>query len=1331
MKSNRSNHSSIHSSDNTPIHSPIGEENVSPLESILSYDSEQNASIMSERIISPLDENRFGSPESFSSDNSANKNNLINNEQLDESIHEEQEEYVNNLRSPESFEEKLEIPTIEIHEEIHDNESQNEIHDDEDDNETNKINENSQQKCEIFSMEDLKSIIHVLFELPIQRQHYGLKHDPTMFLHLETNYDKFHKNPLINTIFISIQKIFSDEIEMFCHDYNFSDDNSFRIFVESILVSNKWKNFVEKNLSELKLISKDLSLNTLKEGFLIDKNISSLQSPVSTVESGEWEYFSPFNPYEEDYIEGKVTTNAELKTWSSNLLPNNPIHVRKLAMESFMKTFVGDFITRDIWKLIIETFAVVLVDKDEYISSSALYCYQCLYPYAHPEALVHLHFGLIKNLKNIFERKSLIEIANELNDTQFENTVKLIQLLNNWQIELPNQWVNISEQLCEQLFSRYFELFHYLIYSTFLFTLQQTLDQSKSEFPLSHLIDINQISTFQCPLVYISLVDPEANWFKSWSLQKRRRHLLFEDKFQKSFINQLIQICNYISSTLEKDTLILNYIIENQYLYLLLIQSICILCEMQTISYPSIKILNEAFSSILSIYTSLRHLQRNSKRINNLISIIQKGIENILTYNIKTKFNNILEKEHLSILIHSLKDQNINQNNYFYYLSLFSLLDRLIDCNILRRHFFEVYHDLAILDKPNSEFWTLFSFCAFILRLPSSNENIKLKESIINLIGNTSKHVEFNRALYLNSNQSENNQLEILRLLKYHIEDKFINKTIVFNTITKIGSLSSGLNLISNFDLVFECYDFLIQNYFDQNYGNLIIQFFSLPIAFEFLNNLKIKQIFEDFQNNNLHLEWDPNWEKQITIIDKKRIQLIFLLASTPYFIPRINLESNNNDTNIVDKILDSIINNTSNIEEHKLNGIYLLNALASNLDSYLILQSFYNIDEFLKNFCLQNEDDEIIKDELSLLSNRILIRYGSLGGPNEKPRTKFPLNQYYPFNIYSGSYQHIKKLENDCNLKIEIKESNWNRNLNIYSLKEIKQDGKFELSQNISIEEFKIFIQLSKQNFSFEYLKKYLLDFTKSNNNYKLELIDNHKIESPIKYPKYFSQADSLIINYGKIFNKDIEIKSIEKLRDLISSHSIFSKQNTIKEYDWFSLIILLITEDVNQTLDFLLTLSKIPYYKFIWKRLSNLNSNNPNSSILIISELVELILMNEWEEDFNFLQLQGLSCLSFVTNFVSQFFLNYLDFSEITCIILLILWRGVDWIVYVCTSCIHHLCNISKQNCDFSQRIDDYQQWKYMFGDLDGFSFDLNFDKMIRFENKYRTICLSRMNI
>ncbi|XP_033991614.1 protein broad-minded isoform X3 [Trematomus bernacchii] len=108
----------------------------------------------------------------------------------------------------------------------------------------------------------------------------------------------------------------------------------------------------------------------------------------------------------------------------------------------------------------------------------------------------------------------------------------------------------------------------------------------------------------------------------------------------------------------------------------------------------------------------------------------------------------------------------------------------------------------------------------------------------------------------------------------------------------------------------------------------------------------------------------------------------------------------------------DAKIHSLFHYEQSHTFGLRLLSVLCCNLDSFLLLESQYNIVSMLlqsqrENGTEQDNDGEFIIDNLSVERNHVLVRVSAVGGPSERklpPRALQEGEDPYPWPMFSSS---------------------------------------------------------------------------------------------------------------------------------------------------------------------------------------------------------------------------------------------------------------------------------------------------------------------------------------
>ena len=154
---------------------------------------------------------------------------------------------------------------------------------------------------------------------------------------------------------------------------------------------------------------------------------------------------------------------------------------------------------------------------------------------------------------------------------------------------------------------------------------------------------------------------------------------------------------------------------------------------------------------------------------------------------------------------------------------------------------------------------------------------------------------------------------------------------------------------------------------------------------------------------------------------------------------------------------------------------------------------------------------------------------------------------------------------------------------------------------------------------------------------------------------------------------------------------------------------------------------ISKIPHSVFLWPSYSRLftSTEEETTSICFISHLVIYILEKENIEVVSAVRVNGLSLHAILSTWISQCFVNYLDWADILHYINLSLFVGMDYQVYFIVTLLDYLKeSIITQTWRFIMTEVLIQNPLYT-------SFDVlsAYPKMQRLEEKYGAFIMKEM--
>ena len=136
------------------------------------------------------------------------------------------------------------------------------------------------------------------------------------------------------------------------------------------------------------------------------------------------------------------------------------------------------------------------------------------------------------------------------------------------------------------------------------------------------------------------------------------------------------------------------------------------------------------------------------------------------------------------------------------------------------------------------------------------------------------------------------------------------------------------------------------------------------------------------------------------------------------------------------------------------------------------------------------------------------------------------------------------------------------------------------------------------------------------------------------------------------------------------ISRLSLFSGQDSGPDFDWFSAAALRIFGgDFNTCKAFLVKFRPSPGSSFLWPKKLGVGGR------LVVAHHVETILLAEDPLLFHKLVGSGVSISVVVDHWLSQVFLNVVDFPEVVNYVGLVAANGPDFVVYFCVAVFSHL--------------------------------------------------------
>ena len=248
---------------------------------------------------------------------------------------------------------------------------------------------------------------------------------------------------------------------------------------------------------------------------------------------------------------------------------------------------------------------------------------------------------------------------------------------------------------------------------------------------------------------------------------------------------------------------------------------------------------------------------------------------------------------------------------------------------------------------------------------------------------------------------------------------------------------------------------------------------------------------------------------------------------------------------------------------------------------------------------------------------------------------------------------------------------------------------------------------------------------------------ITAERSQTKILQSLHLKHAARLSLHYGMRCGLIPETDELDAIGDMTDDVYMFLRQtSSAQSVDWFSVVIYLvcspsldIIENVRQkdSITMLKNISKIPHSVFLWPSYSRLftSTEEETTSICFISHLVIYILEKENIEVVSAVRVNGLSLHAILSTWISQCFVNYLDWADILHYINLSLFVGMDYQVYFIVTLLDYLKeSIITQTWRFIMTEVLIQNPLYT-------SFDVlsAYPKMQRLEKKYGAFIMKEM--
>ncbi|XP_044024857.1 protein broad-minded isoform X2 [Siniperca chuatsi] len=424
-----------------------------------------------------------------------------------------------------------------------------------------------------------------------------------------------------------------------------------------------------------------------------------------------------------------------------------------------------------------------------------------------------------------------------------------------------------------------------------------------------------------------------------------------------------------------------------------------------------------------------------------------------------------------------------------------------------------------------------------------------------------------------------------------------------------------------------------------------------------------------------------------------------YTLRETPTSIP-----------DLIDRLIavnsDAKINSLFHYEQSHTFGLRLLSVLCCNLDSFLLLESQYNICSMLLQSQRENvteldtNEGEFIIDSLSVERSHVLVRVNVVGGPSERklpPRAlqeggdpyPWPMFSSYPLpHCYTLDPPKIHHNSQDSEISAFLESSKDSKNEEGWMEICRKQYSKVMTSKP-DILTGKVLADLLEKVVAhlsnsatecFFSLAQYKEE--KSVKSAVLSSVEQLGINNCLRYGSYLKLLKEDAVNDLTLLMKHIKIFLVTQR--VKTASELITQQGGYPGHDWLaSTVFLIMAGDMDRSLTLLLNLSSLLTSAFIWPARIHASIHVPvgvaESGIPPVywctAHYVEMLLKAEVPLVHSAFRMSGFTPSQMCLHWLTQCFWNYLDWIEIchyisTCVVM-----GPDYQVYMCMAIFKHL--------------------------------------------------------
>lgn len=453
----------------------------------------------------------------------------------------------------------------------------------------------------------------------------------------------------------------------------------------------------------------------------------------------------------------------------------------------------------------------------------------------------------------------------------------------------------------------------------------------------------------------------------------------------------------------------------------------------------------------------------------------------------------------------------------------------------------------------------------------------------------------------------------------------------------------------------------------------------------------------------------------------------------------------------------DAKIHSLFHFEQSHTFGLRLLSVLCCNLDTFLLLESQYNICSMLlqnqkENVAeLGNDKGDIILDSLSVERNYVLVCVSVVGGPSERilpPRSlqeqrddpyPWPMLSCFPVpRCYTLELKESEQISPDPELNAFLASSeddssdeSWIDTCRRHYRRIMASTPTLLTGDVLADLLEKAITHMSMTDCECFFPQAFHKAEEKTVKSAILSAVEELGINVCVRYGCYLKllrddavNSLTLLMKHLKVFLRSQRVETTSRLVCL---------QDGYPGHDWLtSTVFLMMKGEVDRALRLLLGLSSLLVSAFVWPARIHASVHVPltvaESGIGPVywctAHYVEMLLKSELPLVDSAFRISGFTPSQMCIHWLTQCFWNYLDWPEICHYLCTCVMMGADYQVYICVALFKHL------QPDILQQAQSQQLQVFLKEEpIRGFRVCNYLDFMEDLEHKYRNIVLTDM--